>query len=158
MGIAHNVFEKMEREKDRKERMKKYEEWQKVRNLSENCSRLTLISAKNYFQEKVKKQQKIKDMQTRVKEAERRLDFEAVDNLAEGERGAIDDSLDEEPSTLARLGASEEVAEDEGGNGEVNNGGRNSLQRQKSSTSSTRRKNPEEEGPKSACCGSCVIV
>ena len=30
LGIAHNVFEKMEREKDRKERMKKYEEWQKV--------------------------------------------------------------------------------------------------------------------------------
>jgi hypothetical protein len=29
LGIAHNVFEKMEREKDRKERLKKYEEWQK---------------------------------------------------------------------------------------------------------------------------------
>ena len=29
LGIAHNVFEKMEREKDRKERLKKYEEWVK---------------------------------------------------------------------------------------------------------------------------------
>jgi len=29
LGIAHNVFEKMEREKDRKERLKKYEEWSK---------------------------------------------------------------------------------------------------------------------------------
>ena len=29
LGIAHNVFEKMERERDRKERLKKYEEWTK---------------------------------------------------------------------------------------------------------------------------------
>jgi hypothetical protein len=29
LGIAHNVFENMEREKDRKERLKKYEEWLK---------------------------------------------------------------------------------------------------------------------------------
>ena len=49
LGIAHNVFEKMERERDRKERMKKYEDWQK---------------------EKVKKQQKIKEMQAKVKDAE----------------------------------------------------------------------------------------
>ena len=45
LGIAHNVFEKMEREKDRKERLKKYEEWQKV---------------------KIKKQQRLKDMQVRT--------------------------------------------------------------------------------------------
>lgn len=29
LGISHNVFEKVVREKDRKERIKKYEEWQK---------------------------------------------------------------------------------------------------------------------------------
>jgi hypothetical protein len=29
LGIAHNVFEKMEREKDRKVEYKKYEDWQK---------------------------------------------------------------------------------------------------------------------------------
>ena len=33
MGIAHNVFEKMQREKDRKERMKKYEDWQKEKQM-----------------------------------------------------------------------------------------------------------------------------
>lgn len=29
LGIAHNVFEKVAREKDREERLKQYEEWQK---------------------------------------------------------------------------------------------------------------------------------
>ena len=29
LGIAHNVFEEMERKRDRKERLKKYEEWSK---------------------------------------------------------------------------------------------------------------------------------
>lgn len=29
LGIAHNVFEKVAREKDRKERLKKFDEWQK---------------------------------------------------------------------------------------------------------------------------------
>ena len=48
LGISHNVFEKVEREKDRKERMKKYEEWQKT---------------------KVKKQQKIAEMKAKAKEA-----------------------------------------------------------------------------------------
>ncbi len=28
LGISHNVFEKMEREKERKEKLKKYEDWQ----------------------------------------------------------------------------------------------------------------------------------
>ncbi len=45
LGIAHNVFEKVAREKDRKERLKKYEEWQRV---------------------KLKRQQRIKDMRTRI--------------------------------------------------------------------------------------------
>ena len=49
LGIAHNVFEKIEREKDRKERLKKYEEWQKT---------------------KVKKQQKIAEIKAKIKEAE----------------------------------------------------------------------------------------
>ena len=31
LGIAHNVFEKVAREKDRKERLKKFDEWQKVK-------------------------------------------------------------------------------------------------------------------------------
>ena len=31
LGIAHNVFEKVAREKDRKERLKKYDEWQKIK-------------------------------------------------------------------------------------------------------------------------------
>ena len=31
LGIAHNVFEKVAREKDRKERMKKYDEWQRLK-------------------------------------------------------------------------------------------------------------------------------
>ncbi len=51
MGISHNVFEKMEREKDRKERLKKYEEWQK---------------------EKVKKQRKLEEMRARIKVAEKK--------------------------------------------------------------------------------------
>ena len=49
LGIAHNVFEKIEREKDRKERLKKYEEWQKT---------------------KVKKQQKIVEFKAKIKEAD----------------------------------------------------------------------------------------
>ena len=49
LGIAHNVFEKIEREKDRKERLKKYEEWQKT---------------------KVKKQQKIAEIKAKIKEAD----------------------------------------------------------------------------------------
>ena len=48
LGISHNVFEKVEREKDRKERLKKYEEWQKT---------------------KAKKQQKIAEMKAKLKEA-----------------------------------------------------------------------------------------
>lgn len=31
LGIAHNVFEKVAREKDRKERLKKFDEWQKIK-------------------------------------------------------------------------------------------------------------------------------
>ena len=46
LGISHNVFEKMEREKDRKERMKKYEEWQKV---------------------KIKKQRKLEEVRSRIR-------------------------------------------------------------------------------------------
>ena len=49
LGIAHNVFEKVAREKDRKERLKKYESWQK---------------------EKVLKQEKIKNLQEKLKEKE----------------------------------------------------------------------------------------
>ena len=41
LGIAHNVFEKVAREKDRKERIKKYDEWQRL---------------------KIKKQQKINEL------------------------------------------------------------------------------------------------
>ncbi len=47
LGIAHNVFEKVAREKDRKERLKKFESWQK---------------------EKVLKQEKIKNLQEKLKE------------------------------------------------------------------------------------------
>lgn len=50
LKIAHNVFEKMERERDRKERLKKYEDWQK---------------------EKVKKKQRLKEIQHRIKEVEK---------------------------------------------------------------------------------------
>lgn len=31
LGIAHNVFEKVAREKDRKERLKKFDEWQRTK-------------------------------------------------------------------------------------------------------------------------------
>ena len=50
LGIAHNVFEKMAREKDRKERLKKYEDWQK---------------------EKVRKKQRLRDMRDKIKKAEK---------------------------------------------------------------------------------------
>jgi len=33
LGISHNVFEKAERERDRKERMKKLEDWKKERSV-----------------------------------------------------------------------------------------------------------------------------
>jgi hypothetical protein len=48
LGIAHNVFEKVAREKDRKERMTKYDDWQK---------------------QKIKKQQKIAGMHAKLKES-----------------------------------------------------------------------------------------
>ncbi len=44
LGISHNVAEEMERKRDRKERLKKYEEWQK---------------------EQEKRKLKLKDMQAR---------------------------------------------------------------------------------------------
>ncbi len=47
LGIAHNVFEKVAREKDRKERLKKFEDWQK---------------------EKAAKEQKIKRIRDNLKE------------------------------------------------------------------------------------------
>ena len=50
LGISHNVFEKAEREKDRKERLKKFEDWQK---------------------EKVKKKQRLRTMRERLKEVEK---------------------------------------------------------------------------------------
>ena len=43
MGIAHNVFEKMEREKDRKERLKKYEDWQKEKALKKKVKMLLIL-------------------------------------------------------------------------------------------------------------------
>ena len=49
LEIAHNVFEKIEREKDQNERPKKYEAWQKT---------------------KVEKQQKIAEIKVKIKEAE----------------------------------------------------------------------------------------
>jgi len=33
LGISHNVFEKAERERDRKERMKKIDEWKKEKSV-----------------------------------------------------------------------------------------------------------------------------
>jgi len=45
LGIAHNVFEKMEREKDRKERMKKYEEW--LKDQEKRKTRLKDIQARS---------------------------------------------------------------------------------------------------------------
>jgi hypothetical protein len=57
LGIAHNVFEKMERERDRKERLKKVEDWNK---------------------EKGKKRARIKEMQNRVKDAEQKKATEQV--------------------------------------------------------------------------------
>ena len=36
LGIAHNVFEEMERKRDRKERLKKYEEWTKEQEKRKN--------------------------------------------------------------------------------------------------------------------------
>lgn len=52
LGIAHNVFEKMERERDRKERLKKVEDWNK---------------------EKQKKKQRIKEMQMKVEEQQKKV-------------------------------------------------------------------------------------
>ena len=52
LGISHNVFEKVEREKDRKERLKKYEEWQK---------------------EHVKKKAKLKEMRSRIRVVEKNV-------------------------------------------------------------------------------------
>ena len=49
LGITHKVFEKMECEKDPKERLKKHEAWQKTM---------------------VKKQQKIVEIKAKIKEAE----------------------------------------------------------------------------------------
>ena len=45
LGIAHNVFEKMEREKDRKERLKKYEEW--LKDQEKRKTRLKDIQARS---------------------------------------------------------------------------------------------------------------
>ncbi|TRY61924.1 hypothetical protein TCAL_16259 [Tigriopus californicus] len=68
LGIAHNVFEKMERERDRKERIKKYEEWQKV---------------------KVKKQQKLKVMKAKIRvNEELRRNDESQSQLSEIEAEA----------------------------------------------------------------------
>ena len=64
LGIAHNVFEKIEREKDRKERLKKYEEWQKT---------------------KVKKQQKIAEIKAKIKEAEASNNGNRLAQVAEPE-------------------------------------------------------------------------
>ena len=44
LGISRNVFEKMAAEKDRKERMKKYEEWQKDK--ARKQKRIALIKVK----------------------------------------------------------------------------------------------------------------
>ena len=43
LGISQNVHEKMAREKDRKERLKKYENWQKDK--SRKQKRLALLKA-----------------------------------------------------------------------------------------------------------------
>ena len=46
LGIAHNVFEKMEREKDRKERLKKYEDW--VKDQEKRKTRLKDMQARSH--------------------------------------------------------------------------------------------------------------